>query len=605
MGKTKKLGDLVNQEISITAPLTGGGPLTGILSIGINKATASADGYLSSEDWSLFNSKQTTLNGTGFVKISGTTISYDNTSYYPTPTGTTTQYIRGNGSLATFPSLSGFVPYAGANQDVNLGLNDMYTSKYWMYDGPNDNYGSMHFTDGNYHVEDADGHKLFVIEDGFLQIHKTDTIQSNLYTSNLTAIRDHYLPNESGVIALTSDLHNPVTLGSANGLSLTGQILSLGVAGTSSTGALSSTDWNTFNNKQATLTNPVTGTGTVNYIPKFTGSTTLGNSQIFDNGTNVGVGVASPVAKLHVEGTTTGSVLFLKSNKPGIGGSIIDCNDSDNNSLFRVFGNVASSNYSVSLGDVSFNGLPLLQVNSSCVFFGDTNVGIGTNNPGVKFVNSGGAFSSGPTLGSGIVGSQALLSNNGLYGLYSGVSSNGDVWYQVQRNDTNTAVYNLALQPSGGNIYIGTTSPVSSTSAKLQFLFNGLIEYGINFRSTSADSNPINFTSSTGTRAGYILQDATGVFLVSVSDYRLKEDLNAFNGLDLVSKINVYDYKWKDQDKRSFGVMAHELQEVVPQAAFGEKDAEIMQGVNYSTLVPILIQAIKELKAEIDILKQN
>lgn len=39
------------------------------------------------------------------------------------------------------------------------------------------------------------------------------------------------------------------------------------------------------------LTNPISGTGTTNYISKFTGSGTVGNSQIFDNGSNVGIGV--------------------------------------------------------------------------------------------------------------------------------------------------------------------------------------------------------------------------------------------------------------------------------------------------------------------------
>ena len=37
------------------------------------------------------------------------------------PTGTTSQYLRGDGSLATFPSLTGYVPYTGATQDVDLG----------------------------------------------------------------------------------------------------------------------------------------------------------------------------------------------------------------------------------------------------------------------------------------------------------------------------------------------------------------------------------------------------------------------------------------------------------------------------------------------------
>ena len=58
-------------------------------------------------------------------------------------------------------------------------------------------------------------------------------------------------------------------------------------------GALSSADWTTFNGK-------VGGSGTTNYVPKFTASGTIGNSQIFDNGTNVGIGNTSPAAKLDV-----------------------------------------------------------------------------------------------------------------------------------------------------------------------------------------------------------------------------------------------------------------------------------------------------------------
>ena len=108
---------------------------------------------------------------------------------------------------------TGYVPYTGATQDLDLGTNDLKVNEIFLYDEVNDNYGSTHYTDGNYHIEDADGHKLLVIEDGFMQIHKTDTIQSNLYTSGLTATRDHYLPNASGTIALTSDIVSSITIG--------------------------------------------------------------------------------------------------------------------------------------------------------------------------------------------------------------------------------------------------------------------------------------------------------------------------------------------------------------------------------------------------------
>jgi hypothetical protein len=121
-----------------------------------------------------------------------------------------TNYIyRWNGTAyieISVADLVSYVPYTGATQDVNLGAYDAYVSKLWLYDSVNDNYGSVHFTDTDFHIEDADGHKMLVIEDGFMQIHKTDTIQSNLYTSGLTATRDHYLPDASGTIALTSDI---------------------------------------------------------------------------------------------------------------------------------------------------------------------------------------------------------------------------------------------------------------------------------------------------------------------------------------------------------------------------------------------------------------
>ena len=59
------------------------------------------------------------------------------------------------------------------------------------------------------------------------------------------------VPAATGTLAMTSDLHAAVTLGTANGLSLSTQQLSLGLASSGVTGALSGSDWTTFNGKQA------------------------------------------------------------------------------------------------------------------------------------------------------------------------------------------------------------------------------------------------------------------------------------------------------------------------------------------------------------------
>jgi hypothetical protein len=107
--------------------------------------------------------------------------------------------------------------------------------------------------------------------------------------------------------------------------------------------------------------------------------------------------------------------------------------------------------------------------------------------------------------------------------------------------------------------------------------------------------------------------NANEVQYLTTSDYRLKEDLKPFKALDTICKINVYNYKWNDieEDNVNYGVLAHELQELIPEVVAGEKDEvnekgeEEYQAVDYSKLVPHLIQSIQELKAEIEILKSK
>jgi len=88
--------------------------------------------------------------------------------------------------------------------------------------------------------------------------------------------------------ALASTAHNPVTIGTANGLSLATQVLSLALASTSTTGALSSTDWNTFNNKTSNL-------GTVTSVAALTLGTTG-----TDLNSSVATSTTTPVITLNV-----------------------------------------------------------------------------------------------------------------------------------------------------------------------------------------------------------------------------------------------------------------------------------------------------------------
>lgn len=133
-----------------------------------------------------------------------------------------------------------------------------------------------------------------------------------------------------------------VTLGTANGLSLVGQALSLGLSSTSTTGALSSTDWNTFNGKQAAgnyitaLTGDVTASGpgsaaaTLATVNSNVGSFTLANITVnakglvtaAANGTAVtSVGLSVPATSIFgVTGspvTTTGTLGLTTTGTSG------------------------------------------------------------------------------------------------------------------------------------------------------------------------------------------------------------------------------------------------------------------------------------------------
>jgi len=172
----------------------------------------------------------------------------------------------------------------------------------------------------------------------------------------------------------------------------------------------------------------------------------------------------------------------------------------------------------------------------------------------------------------------------------------------------NTAATYLAIGTNGsermritsaGNVFINATSGGNER-------FN-VTQSGANW------AQAINHTNSTqffmdlrynGTQIGSIIGNGTTTTYNVTSDYRLKQDLKDYKGLELVSAIRTYDYEWKSDKSRMYGVIAHELKEVIPYAVFGEKDAEQMQQVDYSKIVPVLVKAIQEQQKQIEELKQ-
>jgi len=200
------------------------------------------------------------------------------------------------------------------------------------------------------------------------------------------------------------------------------------------------------------------------------------------------------------------------------------------------------------------------------------------------------------------------------YAIYIGGSLDSLVF---QRNNAGTKSDVLTLTRDG-YILMGTSSVGYGLFSAPRLTINPVNDgitvgpltqnksaYTVQADNSTGQRYALYIANSSSSEVGYISFTNSAVNYTSTSDYRLKKDLKSFKGIDLINLIKTYDFAWKIDDSRMYGVIAHELQEVLPYAVTGEKDGETMQGVDYGKLTPVLVKAIQELKAENDSLKSR
>jgi hypothetical protein len=95
--------------------------------------------------------------------------------------------------------------------------------------------------------------------------------------------------------------------------------------------------------------------------------------------------------------------------------------------------------------------------------------------------------------------------------------------------------------------------------------------------------------------------------LTQNSDIRLKKDIVDLKyGLDEILRLRPVDYNWKkgENQKKSIGLIAQELKEIIPELVTDPED-DAMLAVNYIELIPVLIKSIQEQQAQIDKLNRQ
>lgn len=163
----------------------------------------------------------------------------------------------------------------------------------------------------------------------------------------------------------------------------------------------------------------------------------------------------------------------------------------------------------------------------------------------------------------------------------------------------------LLLNTGGAYTYANNRFQVNAGSGQYAAYFyktNTADEITTGFRHAGATGSTLRtllyFQSASGGTVGTIKANGSSTSYNTSSDYRLKEDVQPMTGAsDRVLALKPCNFAWKDGGSRVDGFLAHEAQEVVPEAVTGEKDAmrteeyEVTPAVYEDVIIPAVLDA--------------
>ena len=347
-----------------------------------------------------------------------------------------------------------------------------------------------------------------------------------------------------------------------------------------------------------------------------------GTAIYIDTSKNIGIGTSNPSRKFVVKDTTTAHIKLTES---GLGESVTDGLDmvidytgtgylinresaplhlgtSNTNRLsIDASGNIGAGISTIEqLGSDSV--YPRIQSYSSATSGHFCGLMIGRpNNAGLE---SSIAFTVGGIMVGKIQHDYVAANHNDMSFHLRG--SSGDTDLEVARYWAGSGAETAYL--------IGVTdATLSGTDSGFVFKSDGnssfVTDAGIMYmRRTSSNGTHIKFRSTTNATVGQIDSNGTSTSYVTTSDYRLKENVvYDFDALSRVQQLKPARFNFiENPEVTQDGFLAHEVQDIVPIAVSGIKDAVDEegniepQGVDHSKLVPLLTKAIQELSAKLE-----
>jgi hypothetical protein len=379
----------------------------------------------------------------------------------------------------------------------------------------------------------------------------------------------------------------------------------------------------------------LTGSGKTDYVPLWLGPSNLGNSVMFQSSGKVGIGTTTPGAALDVSGAVNASNGF------NLGGARFGFGSVPNRNAFLGF----SGNSAMTGVDNTAAGVFALQNNTT----GYENTAVGYQ---ALFANTTGYLNTAMGVGAlfsnttGITNTAfgyALLNNTtgsnntataygALVSNTTGFNSTATGWHALSNSTTgsdntangygalgfnttgnnNTADGMLALYynttgnsntalgwfagPDIGSPNLTYTTAIGAGAVVSQsnaLVLGGPLGSGANVNVGIGTATPSNvLTIAKG--AGQAISDGWSVY----SSRRWKTNIQTLDGaLERVEQLRGVSYDATASGKHEIGVIAEEVGAVVPEVVAWERNGEDAQGVDYSRLTALLIEATKEQQA--------
>ena len=568
--------------------------------------------------------KQAQLNGTGFVKVSGTTVSYDNSTYLTTASATSTYLPLSGGTLTG--ALSGTsATFSGAIQGNGLTLlnssgtyANWYVSSYLIGRIGNVDTNDMYYdsTFGGNHIfrtgtlgTTSPSNKMIITTSGNVGIGTTSPSEKLVVkvatNQNLEIRQASSLGAYNGIgLDALNDARNTVV-----DLVLRGTNLSLISSGatpmilaTNSTERMRITSGGnvgigtqspTSTSGYATLT--VGGGGaTRGQITWNSGTTAIGYA--YNDGTNMNIGsnaaliFATTVGATERMRITSGGNVGIGTTSPSNRLSVYESTGSTTSTMdFSTIGNSIKGH----IGMWSNN----FYITSNWFYNGSQNAdntGYGLN--AIGFDNSGFmSFLTSPA-GSNYVSERMRITSTGNVGI--GTTSPGA---KLEVVDTNGSQLLIGYSTTATNYYDATTHIFRATyggTERMRITSGGEVLIG-----TTSDAGDYKLQVNGRILANDSIFSNGDVVAYASSDIRLKDNILPIkNALEKVKKIGGYTFDWNNKqttyEGHDVGVIAQEIEAVLPEVVTTRDNG--YKAVKYEKLTALLIESIKEQQVQIE-----